>query len=61
MCQIVPVAALQHETFELLEEETNNRMVSHTCASQLEQSWESGAEEYNTDYYEEILMLLEER
>lgn len=60
MCQIVPVAALQHETLELFEEETENRLVSHPYATQLEESWESDAEEYATDYDEDILSLLEE-
>ena len=46
MCRIVRVAALQHETFELLEEQSTDRLVSHPYADQLEQSWELAADEY---------------
>lgn len=48
MCQFIPAATLQHETYELLEEEAFDQLVSHPYADQLEQSWELESEEYDT-------------
>ena len=45
MCQIIQVADLQHETFELLEEDSPDRLVTQSYATRCELDWEQDAEE----------------
>ena len=47
MCRLVAVAALEHETFELLEEQSADRLATHPLAMQFEQAWELDAAEYD--------------
>lgn len=46
MCHVIEVAALQHETFEVLEEEAAGRVISPSLANGFEKTWESDVQEY---------------
>lgn len=45
MCAIISTADLQYETFERLEEESLDRLVTRRLATQLEYGWELDARE----------------
>ena len=45
MCAVIHVADLQHETFEMLEEESGDRLATRWRAEQLEYGWELDAVE----------------
>jgi len=45
MCAVISIADLQYETFELLEEESFDRLATRIRAGQLEYAWELDARE----------------